>query len=71
MVKKIDFIGYPIRAVLPVLLQDKSTKKNIIWATDPPVDVGDDITDKSQITIEQLMKLPDAIQPRIMKVLEM
>ena len=70
MVKRIDFTGYPIGTVLPLLLQDKSTKKNIIWATDPPFGVDDDITDKSQITMEQLKRVPDAIQPRIMKVLE-
>lgn len=70
MVKMIDFIGNPIRMVLPILLQDKSTKKNIIWATDPPDGVGEEVTDKSQITVEQLIKAPDAIQPRIQKELE-
>lgn len=70
MVKMIDFVGNPMRMVLPILLQDKSTKKHIIWATDPPVDVGEDVTDKSQITVEQLIKAPDAIQPRIQKELE-
>lgn len=66
----IDFIDNPIRAVLSILLQDKSTKKNIIWATDPPNEMGEDVTDKSQITVEQLIKVPEAIQPRIQKELE-
>ncbi len=36
MEKLIDFESYPMNKALKVLLQDKSTKKNIIWATDPP-----------------------------------
>ena len=69
MVKMIDFVGNPMRTVLPILLQDKSTKKHIIWATDPPNGVGEDVTDKSQITVDQLIKAPDAIQSRIQKEL--
>lgn len=65
----IDFVGNQMRTVLPLLLQDKSTKKHIIWATDPPNGVGEDVTDKSQITVDQLIKAPDAIQPRIQKEL--
>lgn len=34
MGKLIDFEAYPVRITLPILLQDKTTKKNIIWATD-------------------------------------
>lgn len=30
----IDINAYPIKDLLPILLLDKSTKKNIIWATD-------------------------------------
>lgn len=66
----IDFVGNPMRTVLPLLLQDKSTKKYIIWATDPPDNIGEDVTDKSQITEDQLIKAPDAIQPRIQKELD-
>ena len=33
-----------------LLLQDKSTKKNIIWATDPPEALLPNVTDRSQIT---------------------
>ena len=32
--KLIDIGSYPVVNVLDLLLQDKSTKKNIIWATD-------------------------------------
>ena len=34
MSKLIDLTTYPIRNVLSILLQDKTTKKNIIWATE-------------------------------------
>ena len=34
MEKLIDVNTYPIIDVLPILLKDKSTKQNIIWATD-------------------------------------
>ena len=34
MEKLIDVNAYPIIDVLPILLKDKSTKQNIIWATD-------------------------------------
>ena len=38
----IDFSDPCLRSFLPVLLQDHTTGKNIIWATDPPpeLDVG-------------------------------
>ena len=32
----IDFSDPCLRSFLPVLLQDHTTDKNIIWATDPP-----------------------------------
>lgn len=34
MGKIIDFDVYPVRITLPILLQDKTTKQNIIWDTD-------------------------------------
>lgn len=65
--KLIDFSSYQIKTALPVLLQDKSTKKNIIWATDPP-ESSLKITDKSQITEKDLNILSeDAILPRTSK----
>ena len=38
---------HPIKDVLSVLLQDKSTKKNIIWATDAYSSHGESCSDKS------------------------
>lgn len=40
MEKLIDFSDPCLRAFLPVLLQDHTTGKNIIWATDPPPELG-------------------------------
>lgn len=65
MEKLIDFECYPVRKALKVLLQDKSTKRNIIWATDPPSLVGMEYSDRSQIMIHQIESAPNAIQPRI------
>lgn len=70
MEKLIDFESYPMNKALKVLLQDKSTKKNIIWATDPPNLIGMEYSDRSQITINQIISLPDVIQPRISKFSE-
>ena len=70
MEKLIDFEYYPVKKALKILLQDKSTKKNIIWATDPPDLVGMEYSDRSQITINQILSLPDVIQPRISKISE-
>ena len=36
MEQLIDFHAPEVQAVLDTLLKDKSTGKNIIWATDPP-----------------------------------
>ncbi len=71
MDKLIDFSSYPVRVALNVLLQDKSTKKNIIWATDPPETLQPNVTDKSQIMPEQVIQAAKhTIQPRITKVAE-
>lgn len=70
MEKLIDFECYPVRKALKVLLQDKSTKRNIIWATDPPSLVGMEYSDRSQIMIHQIASAPNAIQPRICKFTE-
>lgn len=66
----IDFTFYPLRAVLPVLLQDKTTKRNIIWATDAYAENGDGFMDKQEIKAARLMNFPDLIKPRIEKTLE-
>ena len=68
MERLIDFRALEVQTALPVLLQDKSTKRNIIWATDPPEALRDIADDKSEITIPQLRETDyEAIQPRMMK----
>lgn len=68
LVKKlIDISSYPVVNVLELLLQDKSTKKNIIWATDTYEELGDEFTDKMQMSANILLRYPDLIRPRIQK----
>lgn len=63
MGKLIDFSDPCLRTFLPVLLQDHTTGKNIIWATDPPPEMGVGFAD--EITLEQLDKVQ--IVPRVQK----
>lgn len=66
----IDFTFYPLRSVLPILLQDKTTKKNIIWATDAYGENGDGFLDRQEIKAARLMNFPNLIKPRIEKTQE-
>ena len=61
----IDFSDPILRLVLPILLKDQTTGKNIIWATDPPPNV--DCGPMGEITIEQLdrIKLVPRVQKRL------
>ena len=52
-----------LRTFLPVLLQDHTTGKNIIWATDTPSELGVGFAD--EITLEQLDKVQ--LVPRVQK----
>ena len=65
--KLIDIRSYPVTEVLDTLLQDKSTKKNIIWATDTYEDEGQGFTDKEQRFGTALLLHSDIIRPRIQK----
>lgn len=67
MDKLIDITSYPVRAILKELLQDKTTKKNIIWATDNYADRGEGFHDTEQITVQNLLIHPDVIKTRIEK----
>lgn len=67
MEKLIDISSYPVANVLDLLLQDKSTKKNIIWATDSYEDFGEGFTDKVQMNVNSLRRRTDIIRPRIQK----
>ena len=72
MEQLIDFHAPEVQAVLDTLLKDKSTGKNIIWATDPPEELQtvmyESVTDKSQITTQQLgLTHYEVVLPRMMK----
>lgn len=70
MDKLIDISSSPIQTVLKILLQDKTTKKNIIWATDTYEDLGKGFSDKEEITPWVLFQHADTVRPRIQKSLE-
>lgn len=54
--------------VLPILLQDKTMKRNIIWATGSYATLGDYYADSGQMTVVALKSMGgDSIQPRILK----
>ncbi len=56
--------------ILKVLLKDKTTKKNIIWATDDYVKFGDGFTADQQIYPTDLMGMASIITPRVAKTKE-
>lgn len=66
----IDISSSPVVNLLDLLLQDKSTKRNIIWATDSYEELGDGFRDKEQIMRFRLLQHVDLIRPRIQKSLE-
>ena len=72
MEQLIDFHAPEVQAVLDTLLKDRSTGKNIIWATDPPGELQtvmyEPVTDRSQITTQQLgLTHYEVVLPRMMK----
>lgn len=67
MDKIIDIGSGVVASLLDLLLKDKSTKKNIIWATDTYEDLGHGFSDKEQIDRTLLLQHADMIKPRIQK----
>lgn len=67
MEKLIDIENASIAPILDLLLQDKSTRKNIIWATNTYEEYGRGFTDKEQIDRNLLLRHADIIRPRIQK----
>lgn len=66
----INLISYPVLPVLNVLLKDRTTGRNIIWATDTYAERGEGFRDKQQISAELLLHNADVIKPRISKSIE-
>lgn len=67
MEKLIDIGSDPVASLLDLLLADKSTKRNIIWATDTYEELGRGFADKEQIDEKLLLRHADIIKPRIQK----
>lgn len=67
MEKLIDIGSYPVSYLLDILLADKSTKRNIIWATDTYEQFGEGFGDREQMNKVLLLVHPDIIRPRIQK----
>ena len=68
MSKLINITEYPINEMLKSLLVDKTTKKNIIWATDIELQSGEHVDPKSQINYMMLLGMNShELQPRVLK----
>jgi hypothetical protein len=69
MEKLIDLYSFPVRPVLERLLEDKTTKQNIIFATDAYAEIGEGLKETDHITLEKLYGFSQQIQlkPRVEK----
>lgn len=64
----INLRTYPVKDVLKILLQDKTTKMNITFATNSYEDIGEKYKPESFISLEALLGLDACeIQPRVAK----
>lgn len=71
MEELIQLKSFPVKTTLNILLKDKTTKKNIIWATKSYESFGIQYSDDKQITVEAITGFNSImIQPRIMKAME-
>ncbi len=69
--KLIEFRRYPLELMLDKLLIDKTTGKQIIWATDGYSEYGEKYCDRYEISPAALIGMnPVLIQPRAFKALE-
>ncbi|MBR6897876.1 MAG: restriction endonuclease subunit M [Lachnospiraceae bacterium] len=68
MEKWIDLSDYPVRPVLKLLLTDKTTKQNIVFATGSYTHMGSRFMEDSHIDAELLLGIDRmVIQPRVLK----
>ena len=71
MSKLVDLETYPVKNVLSRLLQDKTTRKNIIFATDAYTEKGRGFSAKDPITVFKLLgEAGVPIKPRVEKTYE-
>ena len=64
----IQIRSYPVQTALPVLLKDRTTNRNIIWATNSYAAYGSQYSGRSQMTGAALSGLsPVLLQPRVAK----
>ena len=71
MQKLIDINSYPVSKVLKSLIKDRTTGKNIIFATNAYSTKSGSIQETDQITVDLLKYFGDKlIQPRVLKSLE-
>ena len=68
----IDLNAYPIQPVLRILLKDRTTGENIIWATNNYEKLGNTYHSAATMRLKDLVKLDKSvIQPRVYKTLEL
>ena len=67
----IDLTSYPVKKVLKNLLEDKTTKQNIVFATDSYEALGQNFRAESHIDLTALLGIDACeIQPRVSKTLD-
>ena len=67
----LDFNRYPVANVLDILLKDKTTQENIIFATDNYASFGPGYAEGNHMTVDKLRGFDACeIQPRVFKSLE-
>ena len=67
MERLIDIGSESVASFLDILLADKTTRRNIIWATNTYEALGRGFTDKEQMNRTLLLQHADLIRPRIEK----
>ena len=68
MERLINLDSFQVRSMLPILLQDRTTNRNIIWATDTYAAYGEEYSAKEPISASLVTgKYSSIIQPRISK----
>jgi len=61
----VDFNNPLVKLVLPILSQDYTTHKNIIWATEPPENLTGMYSADDEITVDKIFEVD--IKPRCLK----